>query len=66
LNNLFLGGKGAKAQKLKEIARLLGMCLVWRRIELLLTELSLIELSLIKSELSRIDLCLDTFSKRDS
>jgi hypothetical protein len=42
------------------------MCLVLRREELILTELSLVELILVKSELSRIDLCLDKLTKIDS
>jgi hypothetical protein len=37
----------------------LYMCLVWRREELMLTELSLTELILFKSEFNIIDLYLD-------
>jgi hypothetical protein len=39
------------------------MCLVWRRSELILTELILIELIMSKSELNVIDLCLDKVTK---
>jgi hypothetical protein len=45
-----------------EKIKILSMCLVQRRKELIFVELILTELILVKSELSRIDFCLDTLS----